>query len=222
MSSATEPTPVTPRLDSVASAELGVLSWRFGQPVASLSSAAVGGGFSRPAWVLNARVSPDYERTDLDAHLAAIAAEVGLTGTGVGLLTAASLERRARGDRDGVVVDATAGLGKPTMAASHEGGWSRWEPGTINLVAQLPVGLSPAAAVNAVITITEAKAQALADLDVPGTGTASDSVTVVWPADDAEPAMFAGPRSVHGAALAVATYDAVLESGTASIAALRG
>jgi adenosylcobinamide amidohydrolase len=72
----------------------------------------------------------------------------------------------------------------------------------------VPVGLSPAAAVNAVGTATEAKAQALFEAGVPGTGTASDAVVVVWsPVLPTEP--FAGPRSTWGARIARAVHAAV-------------
>ena len=80
--------------------------------------------------------------------------------------------------------------------------------GTINLVVQLPVGLDPGAAVNAVITATEAQAQALATRGVPGTGTATDAVAIVWPADAAAE-RFAGPRSRWGSRIAQAVYQAV-------------
>ena len=73
---------------------------------------------------------------------------------------------------------------------------------------QIPVGLSPAAAVNAVATATEAKVQALVEAGVPGTGTASDAVLVCWsPALPVEP--FAGPRSTWGARIARAVHAAV-------------
>jgi adenosylcobinamide amidohydrolase len=62
--------------------------------------------------------------------------------------------------------------------------------------------------VNAVMTVTEAKAQALFEAGVPGTGTASDAVCIVCRPDGAaEP--FAGPRSRVGAPLARAVHTAV-------------
>ena len=81
-------------------------------------------------------------------------------------------------------------------------------PGTINLVVQMPVALDPGAAVNAVMTATEAKVQALRDRGVPGTGTATDAVTVVWLSGSA-PERFAGPRSQWGSRLGQAVYRAV-------------
>lgn len=73
----------------------------------------------------------------------------------------------------------------------------------------MPVGLDPAAAVNAVMTVTEAKTQALLDAGVPGTGTASDSVVICWPPHHQPVERFAGPRSLWGARLARTVYEAV-------------
>src|SRR5262249_30723422 len=78
----------------------------------------------------------------------------------------------------------------------------------INIVAQLPVRLTDAALLNALTTATEAKSQALQAAGIPGTGTASDAVTVSCPVSGpAEP--FGGPRSTWGARLARAVHDAV-------------
>jgi adenosylcobinamide amidohydrolase len=193
--------------------ERGVLVWRWPTPVTALSTAAVGGGRTTPAWAVNVGVAPDYERTDLDAHAAEVAAALGLLGPGVALFTAADLDGVRRAEADGVVVDATVGITEPTWAADEEAGYGRWRAGTINVVIQVPVVLDAGAAVNAVVTATEAKCQALAEAGVPGTGTASDAVLVVWPhAGPAE--RFAGPRSEWGARIARATHAAV-EAGLA-------
>ncbi len=82
-------------------------------------------------------------------------------------------------------------------------------PGTINIVAIVPERLSPAAMVNAVMSVTEAKAQALWDAGVPATGTASDAVCIVCP-DEGDAHRFGGPRSQWGARLARAVHRAVL------------
>lgn len=186
----------------------GALVWRLPEGIESLASAPVGGGRMRPGWVLNIRVPMAYARTDLDVHATEVAADEGLAGPGIALFTAASVERHARGDHDGATVDATAGTSKPTWAADPSGGHGTWSPGTINTVAFVPVTLSEAAAVNLVMTMTEAKTQALLDADIPGTGTASDAVVVLWPAGG-EPEPFGGPRSPWGSKVALATYDAV-------------
>lgn len=205
-----------PQLVTPPGAELGVLVWQYPEPMVALSSASVNGGLTEPRWVLNIRVPLAYSRTDLDAHVNEVAQALELAGDGIGLLTATDITRWHRAERDGVLVDATSGITKPTWAADPDGGWTPWQPGTINMVAHLPVPLEPSAAVNAVITMTEAKSQALFDLGVPGTGTASDAVVVVWPAvkphSDIAPVTFCGPRSLVGSALAIAAYEAVLRT----------
>lgn len=185
-----------------------VLLWRFDAPRLAVSSAPVGGGIGRRAWVCNAQVDDDYTRTDLAAHVAEIAAANGCGGDGVGMLTAASVERACCARDGDVTVYATVGLSHPTWAADEDGAVSPWRPGTINVVAFVPVTLSEGALVNAVVTATEAKTQALVEAGVPGTGTASDAVCVVCEHSDATE-RFAGPRSSVGASLARAVHRAV-------------
>jgi adenosylcobinamide amidohydrolase len=175
-----------------------VLLWRFETARAALSSSAVGGGWGSIDWVIAIGVDLDYDRTDLDRHAAEVAAAVEAQGAGATLFTAVDVGDVCHGLCAGVRV-----------AAADEGGAaSNPRPGTVNVVAQLPVALEAAAAVNAVVTITEAKAQALFEAGVDGTGTASDAVVVCWPPDGA-PEPFAGPRSTWGARLARATHAAV-------------
>ncbi len=203
------------------------LLWRFARPVRAVSSAMLGGGIRDAAWVLNAQVRSDYGRLDPDEHLRQIATEHALDPrAGIGLLTAARVERVATATGRGVRCDATVGVSYPTWAAAPDDEalpadrWrpgAQWRPGTINLVCQVPVPMTDAALVGAVLTATEAKTQALLEAGVPGTGTASDAVVVCCPRDSdagapalpvAEP--FAGPRSVWGARLARAVHRAVV------------
>lgn len=190
-----------------------VLAWRFPEPRVALSSAPVGGGSAGLDWLVNVGVTEGYARTDLAGHADEVAARLGLVGTGAALLTAADVRRAVNAEDGDVVVDASVGVTKPTWAADADDAFAvrdgdGWVPGTINVVVQLPVALSAAAAVNAVVTATEAKAQALFEAGIPGTGTASDAVVVLWPAlVPAEP--FAGPRSPWGARIARAVHAAV-------------
>ena len=199
---------VDPHLVPATGEHRGVLVWRWGTPVSVLSSAPVGGGPGVAEWVLNIGVRSDYDRTDLSDHADEVAAELDLRGTGVAMFTAVDLSRRQRSTAVGVVVDATVGISHPTWAAGTPATETPAAGGTINLVVQLPVALDPGAAVNAVITATEAKAQALANRGIPGTGTATDAVTIVWPAKAAAE-RFAGPRSPWGSRIAQAVYQAV-------------
>jgi adenosylcobinamide hydrolase len=187
-----------------------VLVWRFDPAVRLVSTGVLGGGLGERSWVVNAEVTSDYRRNDPAQHLADIAAELGLPPeTGVGMLTAASVLDVASRDDGGVRCDATVGVSIPTWAASESCTDAEWVPGTINLVCQVPAPLTDAALVNCVVTATEAKTQALLELGVPGTGTASDAVLVCCPPGGQE--CFGGPRSTWGARLARAVRAAVAE-----------
>lgn len=69
---------------------------------------------------------------------------------------------------------------------------------------QLPVGLDRGRPQKRRSRATEAKAQPLATRGVPGTGTATDAVALVWPAE-ASKERFAGPRSEWGARIVQAS-----------------
>jgi len=190
-----------------------VLVWRFDPPVRAVSTAVLGGGLGERSWAINAEVVLDYRRPDPAVHMAAVAAELGLvSGTGVGLLTAARVVDVAAGEDAGVTCDATVGLLVPTWAASDTSADRTWTPGTINLVCHVPAPLCDSALVNAVVTATEAKTQALLELGVPGSGTASDAVLVSCPPGGSE--AYGGPRSEWGAPLARAVRAAVAEGTT--------
>ncbi|MFE5330145.1 adenosylcobinamide amidohydrolase [Embleya sp. NPDC056575] len=188
------------------------LLWRAG-PHRMISSALLGGGIGERGWVLNLQVRPGYDRMDPAAHLAEVAASLGLTGPGVGLMTAADVTAWTRGADEGVEALATTGIGIPTWAAAPGPGRPGTPPpGTINIIAAIPVALSDAALVNAVATATEAKVQALLEAGHRCTGTPSDAICIAaaipHPNTPVEP--FAGPRSTWGARLARAVHTAVL------------
>ena len=61
---------------------------------------------------------------------------------------------------------------------------------------------------NAVSTATEAKVQALSELGIDATGTATDAVCVLCPGEG-RPHAFGGPRSMWGSRLARAVHAAV-------------
>jgi adenosylcobinamide amidohydrolase len=177
-----------------------------------ISSAVLGGGIGERGWVLNAQVTHGYRRTDPDRHLAELAAEAGVEGPGVGLMTAADVSRHGHAEDGGVEAVATAGVRVRGWAASPtEGTALPAQPGTINIIAALPVALTDAALVNAVATATEAKVQALLDTGHDCSGTPTDAVCVAayTPVRDKELHAFAGPRSLWGARLARAVHRAV-------------
>jgi len=192
--------------------------WRPGPGYQMISSSIVGGGLGPREWVLNAQVASDYDRVDPGVHLAELAADLGLSGPGVGLLTAAQVTEVVQREDSGAHAAATVGLGIPTWAAAPPSPPDASPPdarlapirppGTINIVVCVPVPLSDAAFVNAVVTVTEAKSQALLEAGFACTGTASDAVCVAAPAGGPGED-FAGPRSLWGSRVARATHAAV-------------
>lgn len=188
------------------------LIWRFPTPLRAIASAPHGGGIGVRRWVVNAQVPMSHGRRDPDRHLQGLAVSLGLPGRGVGMLTAADVRRQLVACDGGVEVGATVGLGHPTLAAAPDEAGPMAQVGTINLVAVLPERLADAALVNAVATATEAKSQALWELGLPATGTATDALCILCPVDGPSHA-FGGPRSTWGARLARAVYRAVTDGG---------
>ncbi|MDG4773481.1 adenosylcobinamide amidohydrolase [Solwaraspora sp. WMMD792] len=183
--------------------------WALTEPLLAISSAPLGGGIGLRWWVINATVPMSYHRDDPDTHLVGLAEQADLRGPGVGLLTGVDVRRMVTRDEAGVQVWATVGLGTPVLAAAPSAAGPAPPPaGTINIVAALPVRLGEAALVNAVATITEAKTQALVELGLRATGTATDAVVVLCPPDGPEQ-RYGGPRSTWGARLARVAHAAV-------------
>jgi adenosylcobinamide hydrolase len=200
------------RSRSEAGRKLSVLVWRFGRPLRVAASAPHGGGLATRRWIMNAQVPSSYARRDPDHHLRKLAVSLGLPGHGVGMLTAADVRSFVTAVDDGVEVIATVGLGEPEWAAAPraEARLPARLAGTINVVALMPARLSDAALINAIATTTEAKAQALFELGIAGTGTATDAVCIATSADGRAEA-FGGPRSRWGSRLARAVRAAVLQ-----------
>lgn len=190
-------------------ARLASLLWDLGPGWRAVSSAMVGGGIGPVSWVLNAQVVGGYSRMDPVAHLL----EMAPPGPGVGMLTAAMVDRFTEAADGGARAVATVGLRVPTWAAAPEGVPDpelapMYLPGTINIVVAVPAAMSDAALVNAVMTVTEAKTQALVEEGLPCTGTASDAVCVAV-RDEGPREPFGGPRSLWGARVARAVHAAV-------------
>ncbi|GLZ11413.1 adenosylcobinamide amidohydrolase [Actinomadura sp. NBRC 104425] len=213
-------------------ARLAATVWRTGPGLRAISSALLGGGIGPVGWVLNAQVPGGYARLDPQAHLSELADAYGLRGRGVAMMTAAPVDRTVQAEDEGVAVSATVGLRVPTWAAAPPGAadphmaparLDGTAPGTINIVVAVPVPLGDAALVNAVVTATEAKTQALLEAGWSCTGTASDAICVAAPvvpeSGGEEP--FAGPRSTWGARIARAVHAAVRAGAVDYAARLR-
>lgn len=202
--------------DTTDGQNLPALLWRPGPGHRMISSAVLGGGIGPRSWVLNAQVAHGYTRRDPQAHLAEIAATAGAAGPGVGMMTAADiLTTRASAYNEGAQAVVTAGTGVRGWAATEDAAPDApYRPGTINILVALPVALGDAALVNSVMTVTEAKVQALLDHGLDASGTPTDAVCVAArvprPGESVEE--FAGPRSLWGARLARAVHEATLRA----------
>ncbi|MEU9509444.1 adenosylcobinamide amidohydrolase [Micromonospora sp. NPDC048170] len=196
--------------------DVPLLVWRADRPLRTVSSAPLGGGLGVRHWVVNATVHMSYDRDDPADHLAELADRLDLDGPGVGLLTGVDVAEVVARTDTGVRVWATVGLGTPVRAAEPAPAALAQRVGTVNIVVYVPARLGDAALVNAVATATEAKAQAIAELGVPGTGTPTDAVTVLCPVDGPESA-YGGPRSTWGAPLARAVHAAVAAGGAGTV-----
>ncbi|MBP2474642.1 adenosylcobinamide amidohydrolase [Crossiella equi] len=197
-----------------------LLAWRLPRPWLAISSAVLGGGLGERSWVLNATVPSGYDREDPEVHCAELAAAIGLSGNGTALLTAVDTRHAVSTVDEGVHASVTTGVGAPLWAAAPGPPVRRPAAGTINVVAWLPVRLAEGALVNAVATVAEAKAQALVEAGVPGTGTCTDATVLLCPADGPAQA-YGGPRSLVGSALARAVHRAVRQGLTVPVGDLR-
>ena len=188
-----------------------------------ISTGVLGGGLGPREWVLNAQVPAAYARTDPAEHLRELARGLGLTGPGIGLLTAAQVTDLVQRQDEGVHVAATVGLRVPTWAAAPPGRSDPELAGTINLIVALPVPLTDAALVNAVATATEAKVQAVLDAGVRRHRDRQRRHlrrrAHAHPEREEE---FAGPRSVWGARIARAVHAAVHAGAAGDAATLNG
>jgi iron complex transport system ATP-binding protein len=134
-------------------------------PLRVLASAVVGGDLDVTHHVVNMHVDRGYVSPDPGADLRAFARRLGIVEPFVGLMTAALTDEarivweEADGIRVGVI--ATVGLGVTEAAGLTPP--VVWQPSTINVVIVLDAALERAAAVNGVITATEAKVGALAE-----------------------------------------------------------
>ena len=184
-----------------------------------LSSAVVGGGFTRARAVLNVHVPKNFPCADAAATVSAAARRLGVPSPWVGLLTGAWTERAeiataVAGDVRALVV-ATVGLSNPSAAGLSPR--AQPLPATINTIAVVDADPEPAALVNLVATLTEVKTDVLRMAGVRcddgrlATGTSSDAVVVAATGCGAR-APYGGPLTDVGWAAARAARSA-LETG---------
>jgi iron complex transport system ATP-binding protein len=188
-------------------------------PLTVLSSAVVGGGLAKARALVNLRVPRRFPCEAPEAVLADLVQRRGLPQPYVGFLTAARTElaevarEEARGIRALAVV--TVGLDNPVAAGRSS--VAAAAPSTINTLVVVDADPSPAALVNAALTVTEVKTAVLAACGVvcedghPASGTSTDAVAVAATGRGV-PCRYGGPVSDLGWVVARAAR-AALEAG---------
>jgi adenosylcobinamide amidohydrolase len=187
-------------------------------PLRVLASSVVGGDLDVTHHIVNMHVDRGYRSPDPAADLRVFVRRLGIAEPFVGLMTAAwTHEARLVWDaEDGVRVGAIATVGLGVTEAAGVTRPVAWQPSTINVVVVLDAALERAAAVNGVITATEAKVGALADAGIltadgaPATGTVTDAVVLAWTGRGTR-LPYLGPGTVAGWCMARAVRRAVRE-----------
>jgi adenosylcobinamide hydrolase len=191
---------------------------RSAAPLRVLASAVSGGDLETTRHVVNMRVGSGYHSDEPGRDLAAFARRLGIAEPFVGLMTAAATEaaRTVWDEAAGIRVGVVATVGLRVSVAAGVTPPVAWQPSTINVIALLDASLDRAAAVNGVITVTEAKVGALVEAGlltedgVQATGTVTDAVAVAWTGRGPR-VPYLGPGTAVGFSLARAVRRAVLE-----------
>lgn len=204
---------------------------QFDTPYQVLSSAVLSGGFVEASHILNLKVAKQPEGLNSDnrspdAELSAYCERHGWKGITAGMMTAASMDsyRMVRAVQQGVdvVVLVTSGLSNARRAGDHAE-YRKIRPaalnaGTINIICLTSIGMTPAAMVEAVMTVTESRAAALQNLDIKSpvsnetaTGTGTDCIAI---ASDpkAQKLQYCGKHVLFGETLARLVIEAVTSS----------
>jgi adenosylcobinamide amidohydrolase len=191
-------------------------------PTAHIAELTAGLGLAGPGvGLLTAASVPDVVEREDEGVL--VAATVGLRVPTWAAAAPGTVDREVapilRAD-PGTVDRETPPMQRPDTETADDAVGQIWRPGTINIIVSVPVPLGDAAYVNAVMTATEAKTQALLEAGIRATGTASDAVCIAAPVAG-ERADFAGPRSLWGARIARAVHAAVHAGALRDAAARR-
>ena len=194
------------------------------EPFLTLSSALIGGGLAERKYLINMQVPHGYESMDPQADMLERLNEIGfpLPDTSA-MMTAADVKQVVEGYMTGeqfrLAVFVTAGVGNAARAGKKRiRTYPGYTAGTINIIVIVDGKMTPAALVNAVVTITEAKAAALQDLGVVdakvggiATGTTTDSVIVASTQSEAYTGVhqYAGTATELGSAIGDNVYHAL-------------
>jgi len=137
----------------------------------SAVSTGAGGGLGAVSTIFNHTVPKSFDCEDVNGYLQEIVSEYDFSDDFFGLLTAVSMRSLCILSYEFITVFVTAGVSNPNPDHPHA-------PGTINIIITSRERLCDAALIETIITATEAKAHALAEMGRSFTGTTTDAVVV--------------------------------------------
>jgi len=148
-----------------------------------LSSAVYNGGWRSARFIINYKVSKNFNHKNPSLYLKKKIKKLGLPPKNtVGLMTAVDVHKASIINEHPIIVITTAGLSNAAMAGDYI---TLQNSGTINIIIIVNGILKENAFVDAIITATEAKALALSQLDIrsrisgeQATGTTSDAIVI--------------------------------------------
>ncbi|MBE9917082.1 adenosylcobinamide amidohydrolase [Paenibacillus donghaensis] len=194
--------------------------------IETMGSAVHGGGMTRLRRIANIYVDRFYDCSDPVRDVIDWLREWRYPiDTTAGLLTAVQLQHASvqeeKNEEAAVFCCVTAGTSNAARAGSERTTFPSYRPGTVNIMLMIDAKLSQAAMVNAVMTAVEAKAAALADLDVRdaenglvATGTTSDAIILGVSQSAASPVelVYSGTATHLGGMIGRTVYGAVKEA----------
>lgn len=156
------------------------------RPMTIVSSAVVGGGLASASAIVNVHVPKNFQSEHTDRVLMEFASRREIPTPWIGLLTGARTENAAVATEavDGIVATAIVTVGLSNPASAGRTAMAAWLPSTINTILVVDATATPAALVNLVMTVTEAKVLAMAESGVRtadgdlASGTSTDAVVV--------------------------------------------
>lgn len=137
------------------------------------ASTGPGGGFARVTTIFNHAVPKNFDPADVSRYMGGIVTEQGFSNEYFGLLTAVPMRNLCILQYDFITVFVTAGVTNRNPDPPH----------TINVVVSSREGMADAALLETIITVTEAKAEALRSMGHAFTGTTTDAVVVACEGD---------------------------------------
>ncbi len=171
-------------------------------------SSGSNGGIRNCTTLINHQVPHDFSM-DPEKELELLALSLGLSYPGTaGLLTAVDMNTLCILSWDNLTVFVTAGITHPDQADSAVSD-SGYTPGTINIIV-LVQDFHDQALVDAVITVTEAKALALRDAGFDFAGTVTDAVLIA--SEGSGPIRYAGSATRIGQMIHEGVYAGVTKA----------